>query len=231
MSRMRKLISRRNKAKGMERSNARIYDTEHGDNSGQYDSLDNKDKLDAGFFNTNAMGNMSQAQINAALGIAVDSSNAPTPGQGGIFDTVSKNGNGGGIFTKMKKTVENFFSSPLSLLNKTLDDIDRGLYTIIYGSDEEQGKDKSIVGATINSIKKTFGTFTEWMKKKYHKIFGDEGITGTKFYKKGKEKVKELAGYLVGKKDKNGVRSGGVLSESFNSLVYRDWETDRKSVV
>lgn len=143
---------------------------------------------------------------------------------GGLYEQIDKglsHFNIGGFFGKIKQGIQDVLHKPLELFTDAIDTIDKGMYTIIYGPDGDGNK--SIVTATIESVKSSFNKLTGWMKKRMDSVsewlFGAKGFMGTKAMEWLVDKKNSIVDYLFGEKQgADGPRKGGAMSGAWNAL-------------
>lgn len=133
---------------------------------------------------------------------------------------------------KMKTITEklnDLSKKPVSFITKTISKVDERLYEVIYGVDGDNAKKgpKGFIDALILNLKTTFSKFNTWLDEKIleplkekmnvqsfkdvgAKVFGMFGIDP-------KEIGDNIKKYLLGEKDGDGKRTGGLFSNIVES--------------
>lgn len=134
---------------------------------------------------------------------------------------------------KKKNRITRFFDDKFKgltdVVNKVLIAGDKSLYRIIFGKETDDFADpnnESFVTALVTGIKQPFSKFFNWFEGGFNKIsdslIGDEGLITklkeTEEWKRIKAGAKRVGNYLFGEKGEDGKRSGGLFSDTANSL-------------
>lgn len=169
---------------------------------------------------------MGEEELGAVMKFRRDAKRSAGKGprqMGGLYEQIDKglsHFNIGGFFGKIKQGIQDVLHKPLELFTDAIDTIDKGMYTIIYGPDGDGNK--SIVTATIESVKSSFSKLTGWMKKRMDSVsewlFGAKGFMGTKAMEWLVDKKNSIVDYLFGAKNEDGIRKGGAMSDAWNAL-------------
>jgi len=134
-------------------------------------------------------------------------------------------------YESIRAGIDKIFSFPANAISKFFNKVDKSMYEIVFGKSEEGGKsdakNESFFGTLITKITGKFSSFFGYVKDKmiapiHDALLGDEGLI-TKFkesdyWKNVREKATQFGNYLFGEKDGDGVRQGGLFSDTANEV-------------
>lgn len=139
---------------------------------------------------------------------------------------INKNKGAGGF----KGFVANIMNKPTEIMEKAVERFDDALYSIMFGSqtNDGTGKTKTFFESFGEEITKFWDNTSEWLNTKIfepmrEKLFGEEGLFNqvkqSDPYQWAAKQMNQVKENLLGEKDaETGTRSGGVLSETANEL-------------
>ena len=126
-----------------------------------------------------------------------------------------------------KEWLNDILNKPANLIAGAFQKADDMLYKILFGDSNDDGTDGSFISRTLDIVQEKFNAFSRWIHDKLldpirEKLFGEDGlfdqIKNTQLYQDVREKAVKIKDDLLGMKDENGVRSGGILSDTANEL-------------
>lgn len=137
-----------------------------------------------------------------------------------IFSKGSKKAN------NMRDMFDNIFSMPSRVLSNVFNELDNGLYKLIFGVNQD-GSDQSFLSKVVTSIKSEFSTFFNWTKETFFTplhdaLLGDNGVLtkmkNSQAMQSLKNVGKKMGDWAFGNLDESGHRRDGALSEAYNDL-------------
>ena len=116
-------------------------------------------------------------------------------------------------------------------ISKVLDTLSEGLFAIVFGAEEERKGIGGLFRKAMDLLKSNFKKFGRFLDDKVIKplneaLFGDDGLVtkikesefGKKISNFFKDMTSKAGSFLLGDKDANGKRQGGLFSETVESL-------------
>ena len=133
---------------------------------------------------------------------------------------------GGKKVEGMRDVFDNIFSLPGRLISNVFEELDNGLYKIIFGVNHD-GSEQSFLSRVVTSIKSEFSGFFNWTKDTFFTplhdaLLGDDGILtklkNSQVMETFKKFGNKMADWAFGNLDENGHRRNGAFSDAFNDV-------------
>lgn len=133
----------------------------------------------------------------------------------------------------IRATIVEFLQKPAEKIASLIDKASNGLYNIIFGGNGNGDDDTPFIDRALKIVQDKFNKFSNWAHEKIldpirEKLFGEDGlfeqIKQSQFYQDAKEKGTKALNYILGEKDDNGIRVGGLISETANEMgdIFRE---------
>lgn len=120
----------------------------------------------------------------------------------------------------------NLLSMPGRVVSNVLDELDSGLYKLIFGVNQD-GSDQSFLSKVVTSIKTSFTGFFDWTKEKFFDplhdaLLGEQGlltkIKNSQAMESMKKFGRKMGDWAFGNIDETGHRRDGAMSAIYNDL-------------